>query len=112
MKHRQIKTVHTSLILRWGVECYAEHGGYWTHHDRYNPGVLQKHKFENSMSIDKSAWGIRSNIHVNKILSMDELVYEIVSTGIYHFILLQYYNNMIYPIIMITVAIHFPKLTF
>ena len=72
-------------IVRWGVECYAEHGGYWTHHDRYNPGVLQKHKFENSMSIDKSAWGIRSNIHVNKILSMDELVYEIVSTGICRF---------------------------
>ena len=66
------------------------------------------------MSIDKSAWGIRSNIHVNKILSMDELVYEIVSTGIYHFIILQKYDLSFLRLanIMITVAFHFPKLTF
>ena len=71
-----------SLNYRWGVECYGVHGGYYTHHDRFNPGVLQEHKFENSMTIDKGAWGIRSNIHVAKILSMDVLIYEIVSTGL------------------------------
>ena len=42
---------------RWGGECRATHGGYWTHTDRYNPGELQEHKFENAMTIDKVSWG-------------------------------------------------------
>ena len=66
---------------RWGGECRATHGGYWTHTDRYNPGELQEHKFENAMTIDKVSWGYRRNINMSTIMTMDEMVFEIVSTG-------------------------------
>jgi len=65
---------------RWGGECRATHGGYWTHTDRYNPGELQEHKFENAMTIDKVSWGYRRNINMSTIMTMDEMVFEIVST--------------------------------
>ena len=44
---------------RWGSNCMCTHGGYWTCHDRFNPLVLQKHKWENDMTIDVESFGFR-----------------------------------------------------
>ena len=38
---------------RWGVGVLCKHGDFYTCSDRYNPGVLQSHKWENAMTIDK-----------------------------------------------------------
>ena len=38
---------------RWGVGALCQHGDFYTCSDRYNPGVLQKHKWENAMTIDR-----------------------------------------------------------
>ena len=76
-----LQKLYVVYIFRWGAECRATHGGYWTHTDRYNPGELQEHKFENAMTIDKVSWGFRRNINMSTIMTMDEMVFEIVSTG-------------------------------
>ena len=38
---------------RWGVGVLCKHGDFYTCSDRYNPGILQSHKWENAMTIDK-----------------------------------------------------------
>jgi len=65
---------------RWGHETLCKHGGFYTCTDRYNPGVLQKHKWENAMTIDRYSWGNRRNINIEDILSMEELVGTLAST--------------------------------
>lgn len=32
---------------RWGANDICHHGSYYTCNDRYNPGTLQNHKWEN-----------------------------------------------------------------
>ncbi|XP_070580012.1 alpha-L-fucosidase-like [Ptychodera flava] len=69
---------------RWGSNTKCKHGGYWTCHDRYNPGVLQKHKWENCMTIDTGSWGYRRNVQLSNYLDMEELtelMAETVSCG-------------------------------
>ena len=34
------------------------------------------------MTIDKVSWGFRRNINMSTIMTMDEMVFEIVSTGL------------------------------
>ena len=38
---------------RWGKGVMCKHGDFYTCADRFNPGVLQNHKWENAMTIDK-----------------------------------------------------------
>ena len=38
---------------RWGRGVLCKHGDFFTCSDRYNPGVLQHHKWENAMTIDR-----------------------------------------------------------
>ena len=40
-------------LTRWGRDLLCKHGDFYTCTDRYNPGVLQKHKWENAMTIDR-----------------------------------------------------------
>lgn len=50
----------------------------------YSAGTLQKHKFENAMTIDKKSWGYRRDATLSDYLSLSELVKELtitVSTG-------------------------------
>ncbi|XP_013393623.1 alpha-L-fucosidase [Lingula anatina] len=66
---------------RWGnngIMCH--HGGYYTCADRYNPGKLQNHKWENAMTLDRVAWAYRRTVKLSDLLSMEELIYEIAST--------------------------------
>ena len=41
------------FCVRWGRDILCKHGDFYTCTDRYNPGVLQKHKWENAMTIDR-----------------------------------------------------------
>jgi hypothetical protein len=43
-------------------------------------GVLQKHKWENAMTIDKHSWGFRREAKLADILTYEELIEQLVST--------------------------------
>lgn len=43
-------------------------------------GVLQNHKWENCMTIDKKSWGFRRNARLSDFLTVHELITELVST--------------------------------
>ncbi|KAK7085024.1 Tissue alpha-L-fucosidase [Halocaridina rubra] len=65
---------------RWGKDTRCKHGSYYTCKDRYNPGVLQPHKWENCMTLDRKSWGYRRNAPVTDYLSISELLTEVVTT--------------------------------
>ncbi|XP_063297284.1 plasma alpha-L-fucosidase [Pelobates fuscus] len=65
---------------RWGSGCICKHGGYYTCADRYNPGHLLAHKWENCMTIDKRSWGYRRNARISELLTIEELVQVLVET--------------------------------
>ncbi|XP_031826221.1 alpha-L-fucosidase [Nomia melanderi] len=65
---------------RWGANIPCHHGDFYTCTDRYNPGVLQPHKWENCMTIDKKSWGFRRNARLSEYLTLQELVKELVVT--------------------------------
>ena len=46
-------------MKRWGALDECKHGDIHTCTDRYNPGVLQKHKWENAMTLDLHSFGYR-----------------------------------------------------
>lgn len=43
-------------------------------------GVLQEHKWENAMTIDKISWGYRRNARLEDYLTTHELITELVVT--------------------------------
>ena len=47
---------------------------------RYNPGVVQEHKWENAMTLDRESWGHRRNMRLEDVLDMQELVETLVIT--------------------------------
>ncbi|XP_023344127.1 alpha-L-fucosidase [Eurytemora carolleeae] len=65
---------------RWGRDILCKHGDFYTCTDRYNPGVLQKHKWENAMTIDRKSWGYRRNMNLEDILTMEELTETLAMT--------------------------------
>jgi len=65
---------------RWGRGIMCHHGDFFTCSDRYNPGVLQSHKWENAMTVDKESWGHRRNMKMEDVLSMEELIETMAST--------------------------------
>ena len=58
----------------------CKHGDFFTCSDRYNPGVLQSHKWENAMTIDRQSWGYRRNMAMEDVFSIEELVKELAVT--------------------------------
>ncbi|KAF2355646.1 Glycoside hydrolase family 29 [Trinorchestia longiramus] len=65
---------------RWGSEIPCHHGSYYTCSDRYNPGTLQPHKWENAMTLDKSSWGYRRNAPSVDYLTIEELLTTMAMT--------------------------------
>ncbi|KAL4226532.1 Tissue alpha-L-fucosidase [Mactra antiquata] len=65
---------------RWGYGIGCEHGGFYTCGDRFNPGHLFKHKWENAMTIDKYSWGYRRNARLSDYLTMNQLIETFVKT--------------------------------
>lgn len=62
------------------METLCKHGDFYTCSDRYNPGVLQNHKWENAMTIDRYSWGHRANAKLEDFLTSKELIKELVIT--------------------------------
>lgn len=65
---------------RWGKNISCHHGGFFTCADRYNPGKLQTHKWENAMTIDHYSWGYRRNAPLNNYLTIEELLKTFITT--------------------------------
>ncbi|XP_026470444.1 alpha-L-fucosidase-like [Ctenocephalides felis] len=65
---------------RWGVGIPCHHGGYFTCRDRYDPGVLQPHKWENAMTLDKQSWGYRREARLDDYLTTKELITVLIRT--------------------------------
>ncbi|XP_043242495.1 alpha-L-fucosidase-like [Amphibalanus amphitrite] len=64
---------------RWGSGTNCKHGGYYTCHDGYNPGTLQDHKFENCFTLD-GAWGYRRDSPLASYKSIENTLYQVIST--------------------------------
>ncbi|KAK3787880.1 hypothetical protein RRG08_022173 [Elysia crispata] len=65
---------------RWGNGALCHHGGFLTCHDHYNPGTLQKRKFENAMKLDGRSWGYRRNTALIDVISIESLLQNIAET--------------------------------
>jgi len=65
---------------RWGDGISCHHGGYYTCDDRYNPGHLQLHKWENAFTIDQHSWGYRRNANLADYIDTASLLNQLVST--------------------------------
>ncbi|KZC12089.1 Alpha-L-fucosidase [Dufourea novaeangliae] len=65
---------------RWGANIPCHHGGFYTCTDRYNPGTLQSHKWENCMTVDRKSWGFRRDASLSEYFTLQELVKELVVT--------------------------------
>lgn len=77
-----ISPVKDTVVVndRWGHDTGCKHGGYFSCADRYNPGTLQKHKWENAMTIDKNSWGFRREAQLNDYLTTHELIVTLAQT--------------------------------
>ena len=65
---------------RWGSGDTCHHGSFFTCSDRYSPGKLQNHKWENAMTLDRDSWGYRRNAKFEDYLSFAQLVGQLAST--------------------------------
>jgi len=65
---------------RWGAEDECYHGDIHTCNDRYNPGIVQKHKWENCMTLDGQSWGYRNDLKLSDVISIYDLVKMLVET--------------------------------
>ncbi|XP_063430610.1 alpha-L-fucosidase-like [Mytilus trossulus] len=65
---------------RWCHECFCKHGGYKTCRDKWNPGKLQKYKWEDCMSVDKYSWGYRRNAPLDSYLDINQIISTFAST--------------------------------
>ncbi|KAK3859825.1 hypothetical protein Pcinc_034081 [Petrolisthes cinctipes] len=65
---------------RWGEGAMCHHGSFYTCQDRYNPGSLQNHKWENAMTLDKGSWGYRREATLTDYLTIHDLLTTLAQT--------------------------------
>eukprot|EP01098_Paradermamoeba_levis_P011628 TRINITY_DN5003_c0_g1_i1.p1 TRINITY_DN5003_c0_g1~~TRINITY_DN5003_c0_g1_i1.p1 ORF type:complete len:446 (-),score=104.94 TRINITY_DN5003_c0_g1_i1:104-1441(-) len=65
---------------RWGAGDMCKHGGFYTCADRYDPGVLQPHKWEDAFTIDRTSFGYNRNSSLSGYLTIEEIVKQFVIT--------------------------------
>ncbi|CAF2773583.1 unnamed protein product [Rotaria sp. Silwood2] len=65
---------------RWGRDTPCKHGDFYTCADRYNPGYLIEHKWENAFTIDKISWGYRPTANIQDYMTIEEMLKEVVIT--------------------------------
>lgn len=64
---------------RWGSDTMCKHGGYYTCNDKFDPGAIQKHKFEDATIMDKEAWTHRKTMTLNDVNTVNELITTLAS---------------------------------
>lgn len=65
---------------RWGEDATCVHGDIHTCIDRYNPGILQNHKWENAMTIDWRSWAFRRNSNIEDYATAQQLIQLLIET--------------------------------
>lgn len=63
---------------RWGAETLCKHGSFITCNGKSK--TLQEKKFENLIPMDRLSWGFNVMTKIEHIMSVDSLIYELVST--------------------------------
>uniref|UniRef100_A0A914ER20 alpha-L-fucosidase n=1 Tax=Acrobeloides nanus TaxID=290746 RepID=A0A914ER20_9BILA len=63
---------------RWGKECRCKHGGYYSCNDRFFPGTLQHHKWEDNDTVDKYSWGYRRTMRFDDTQPLSYLISRLV----------------------------------
>jgi len=63
---------------RWGTDTLCKHGDFLTCTDRFNPGKLQNHKWEDAFTIDKTSWGLNRNASFTDYMTVKELVHTLI----------------------------------
>ena len=86
------------MIIRWGRGTAQKHGGFYSGPDRFVPGHVLEHKFEDAMTIDRESWGIRRDIKIDDVYPIDELIGLVAEIGIelimkYLSIMLSFFQN-------------------
>ena len=65
---------------RWGIDALCKHGGFLTCSDRFNPRSANDRKWENAMTLDLESWGFRKNFKLSDVITIEQLIEEIVTT--------------------------------
>lgn len=65
---------------RWGVGTSCKHGDFYNCADRYNPGKVLPHKWENAFTLDVQSWGYRRTMTVDQVMSIKDVLKNIVTT--------------------------------
>ncbi|XP_064465967.1 alpha-L-fucosidase-like [Ornithodoros turicata] len=65
---------------RWGTGTSCRHGGFYSCEDRYDPGKLQPHKWENAMTLDRRSWGYRRDATLADIYRIEDLIALLAKT--------------------------------
>jgi len=65
---------------RWGSECSLTHGGYYSGGDRFTPGRLLSHKWEDAFTIDTTTWGYKRNSGLQNYLTPTQIIQNLIST--------------------------------
>lgn len=65
---------------RWGSDTLCKHGGVLTCTDRYQPGAIQHHKWENALTIDSTSWGFNRNASYSDYLTTEYFVHQLIET--------------------------------
>jgi alpha-L-fucosidase len=67
-------------FIRWGTDASCQHGDVNTCTDRFSPKQLQGKKYENAMTLDLNCWGYRHNFELNDVISIEQLLNELIIT--------------------------------